>query len=149
MKTNRARFRVVAVLAAASAATGALAQTGDEVAACYSPSTTVRLSNREDIVLNQNSPNPFAEQTTITYKVPDAVKTAKIVFYDARGDRIKTVDISSSRARSEGSDGIAECAGEGRLFVFGDDLGDGRYTYALVLDEKTVASKEMIKARSR
>ena len=77
------------------------------------------------------------------------MKTAKIVFYDARHERIKTVDITSSRARSESSDGTAECAGEGRLFVFGDDLADGRYTYALVLDDRTVASKEMIKARSR
>src|SRR5690349_23083651 len=138
MNTNRARIRVVTVLAAATVATGALGQTGADVAACYSPSTTVTLSNREAIVLNQNSPNPFVEQTTITYKVPDAVKTAKIVFYNAHGERIKTVDISSRRARSDGSDGIAECAGQGRLFVFGDDLGDGRYTYALVLDERTV-----------
>ena len=145
MNRNRARIWVVAVLAAATAATGARGQTEDGVAACDSPSTTVRLSNREDIVLNQNSPNPFIEQTTITYKVPDAVKTAKIVFSDARGERIKTVDVSSSRGRS----GFAECAGEGRLFVFSDDLSDGRYTYALVLDEKTVATKEMLKARSR
>ena len=148
MNSHRARIGALAVLAAATAARGALGQTGDEVAACYSPSTTVRLSNQEGIALNQNSPNPFAEQTTITYKVPGAVKTAKIVFYDVRGQRIKAVDISSSRAPSEGSDGIAECAGEGRLFVFGDDLSDGRYTYALVLDEKTVASREMIKAGS-
>jgi len=139
---------MLAVLVAATAARGALGQTADEVAACYSPSTTIRLSNREDVVLNQNSPNPFAEQTTITYKVPDAVKTAKIVFYDARGERIKAVDITSSRARSNGSDGIAECAGEGRLFVFGDDLSDGPYTYALVLDERTVASKQMVKSRT-
>jgi len=148
MNTNGARIQVVAILAA-TVATAALGQTGDEVAACYGPSTTVRLSDRENLVLNQNSPNPFAEQTTITYKVPDRVKTAKIVFSDARGDRIKAVDLSSSRERSvDASDGSEECAGEGRLFVFGDGLSDGLYTYALVVDEKTVASRQMIKSTS-
>ena len=61
---NMARgIRVIAIVAAATAATGALCQPGDEVAACYSPSTTIKLNNREDVVLNQNSPNPFAGQT--------------------------------------------------------------------------------------
>jgi len=147
---NGARIRFVALLAAATLATHALGETGDHVAACYGPSTTVRLSNRSNIFLNQNSPNPFAEQTTITYKLPDTVKTAKMVFYDPHGELIKVVDISSSRRRSgDENDGIAECAGEGRVFVFGNDLTDGRYTYALVIDEKTVDSKQMIKSRSR
>ena len=147
---NGTQTRFVALLAAATLATRALGETGDHVAACYSPSTTVTLTNRENIVLNQNSPNPFAEQTTITYKLPNTVKTAKMVFYDAHGELIKVVDISSSRSRSDdGHDGIGECAGEGRVFVFGDDLSDGLYTYALVIDKKTVDSKQMIKSRSR
>ena len=150
MNTNGARIRVVALLAVATLAGGARGETGDHVAACYSPSTTVTLRNRENIVLNQNSPNPFAEQTTITYKLPSTVKTARMVFYDAHGELIKAVDISSSRGRSDdGNGGIAECAGEGRMFVFGDDLSDGLYRYALVIDEKTVDSKQMIKSSSR
>ena len=44
--TNGARIRIVALLAAATLARGALGETGDHVAACYSPSTTVALSNR-------------------------------------------------------------------------------------------------------
>ena len=146
---NGARVRFLALLGAATLAARALGQTADHVAACYGPSTTVRLSDRENFVLNQNSPNPFAEQTTITYKLPDAVKTAKIVFYDAHGRLMKAVDLTSRRGRSDDrGDEIAECAGEGRLFVFGDDLSDGLYTYALVIDQRTVDSKRMIKSRS-
>ena len=145
---NGARIRFVALLAAATLATPAVGQTGDHVAACYSPSTTVTLSNRENLVLNQNSPNPFAEQTTITYKLPSTVKTAKMLFYDAQGELIKAVDLTSRRGRSDGrGDEIAECAGEGRLFIFADDLRAGLYTYALVVDERKVSSKQMVKSR--
>jgi len=147
---NGAQIRVVALLAAGCLARGALGDTGDHVAACYGPSTSVTLSDRPNIVLNQNSPNPFAEQTTITYKIPNTAKTAKIIFHDAHGALMKVVDITSSRSRSDNeNEGIPQCSGEGQMFVFGDDLSDGLYTYALVIDEKTVDSKQMIKARSR
>ena len=145
---NPARLRFVTLLGAATLAPHALAQTDEHVAACYSPSTTVRLSNRDQIVLSQNSPNPFAEQTTITYKLPNTVKTAKMVFYDAQGELIKAVDLTSRRSRSDDcGDEIAECAGEGRLFIFADDLRAGLYTYALVVDERKVSSKQMVKSR--
>ena len=145
---NPGRLRFVTLLGAVTLATRALGQTGDHIAACYSPSTTVRLSSRENIVLNQNSPNPFAEQTTITYKLPDTVKTAKMLFYDAQGELIKAVDLTSRRGRSDGrGDEIAECAGEGRLFIFAEDLRDGLYTYALVVDARKVGSKQMSKSR--
>jgi hypothetical protein len=145
---NAARSRLATLLGAATLATRALGQTDDHVAACYSPSTTVRLSNREKIILNQNSPNPFAEQTTITYKLPDTVKTAKMLFYDAQGELIKAVDLTSRRSRSDHrGDEIGECAGEGRLFIFADALRAGLYTYALVVDERTVGSKQMVKSR--
>jgi hypothetical protein len=145
---NAARLRFVTLLGAATLATRALGQTSDHVAACYGPSTTVRLSNRENIILNQNSPNPFAEQTTITYKLPDTVKTAKMLFYDAQGELIKAVDLTSRRNRSDDrGDEIGECAGEGRLFIFADDLRAGLYTYALVVDQRKVSSKQMVKSR--
>jgi len=145
---NAARIWLVALLGAATVATRALGQTPDHVAACNSPSTTVRLSNRENIILNQNSPNPFAEQTTITYKLPDTVKTAKMLFYDAQGELIKAVDLTYRRSRSDDrGDEIGECAGEGRLFIFTDDLRAGLYTYALVVDERKVSSKQMVKSR--
>ena len=145
---NGARIRFVALLGAAMLATRALGQTGEHVAACYSPSSIVRLSDIENVVLNQNSPNPFAQQTTITYKLPDTVKTATMRFYDTHGKLIRAVDLTSRRGGSDDrGDEIAECAGEGRLFVFADDLTEGLYTYALVVDDKTVGSKQMVKSR--
>ena len=45
----------------------------------------VELSDKNNIVLNQNVPNPFAERTTITYTIPESVMKAQIIFYDGSG----------------------------------------------------------------
>jgi len=45
-----------------------------------SRSNNVDLSN--SIILNQNDPNPFAEETRITFTIPESIRDAKIVFFD-------------------------------------------------------------------
>lgn len=91
----------------------------------------VKLNNGTTIVLNQNVPNPFAETTVITYTVPNTVKDAQIVFYDAAGNRIKNVAILER--------------GNGQLNVYGSDLSSGAYTYSLIADGQVVATKRMVK----
>lgn len=91
----------------------------------------VELSDNQNIVLDQNVPNPFAEQTIITYSIPEAVKKAQIHFYNASGALIKVVDINER--------------GPGQLNVFGSDLSTGIYTYTLVADDQIVATKKMQK----
>ncbi len=71
-----------------------------------------------------------------------------MLFYDTRGELIKAVDLISDRKRPDDRrDEIAACTGEGRLFVFAHDLRAGVYTYALVVDERTVGSKQIIRSR--
>jgi hypothetical protein len=82
------------------------------------------------IILDQNSPNPFAEQTTITYTIPESVKDAKIMFYTVNGVVLKTVQITD---RNHGS-----------LTVYGSNLSEGIYTYTLIADGKIIDSKKMI-----
>ena len=91
----------------------------------------VQLSDGNNIVLNQNVPNPFAERTVITYSIPSTVGKAQIHFYDAKGALINTVDINER--------------GDGQLNVFANDLSYGMYTYSLVADGKVVATKRMVK----
>jgi len=55
---------------------------------------TIDLSDKDIIVLNQNVPNPFAEQTTITYNVPEKYGYAQIIFSTIEGKIIKAVDIT-------------------------------------------------------
>jgi hypothetical protein len=83
------------------------------------------------IVLDQNKPNPFAEQTTITYNVPEKYGFAQLVFKTIDGKIIKTVDITKK--------------GRGQVNVFANDLSNGLYMYSLIVDGITVDTKKMVK----
>lgn len=91
----------------------------------------VTLSNRSAIVLDQNVPNPFAEQTVINFSIPESVKKAQIHFYDGNGRFMNSVEVVER--------------GLGSVTVFGSDLSTGVYTYTLVADGQVVATKKMMK----
>lgn len=91
----------------------------------------VTLSNRSAIVLDQNVPNPFAEQTVINFSIPETVKKAQIHFYDGNGRFMNSVEVTER--------------GLGSITVFGSDLSTGVYTYTLVADGQVVATKKMMK----
>jgi alpha-D-ribose 1-methylphosphonate 5-triphosphate synthase subunit PhnI len=93
----------------------------------------VLLENKETIVLEQNVPNPFAEQTAIDYTLPSSVQRAQILFYNQEGKLIKAVELTER--------------GQGRINVFGSDLSSGIYTYSLVADGQIIATKRMVKTK--
>lgn len=94
-------------------------------------SKDVELVNRQVVVLFQNSPNPFKEQTTIEYYLPDNVQRAQIIFLEQSGKLIKTVDLTEK--------------GKGVLNVFANDLTNGTYLYSLIVDGQTIETKKMVK----
>ncbi len=91
----------------------------------------INLSDADVVVLNQNQPNPFAEQTSITYNIPQSAGTSQILFYDLNGKQIKSVDITGK--------------GKGALNVYASDLSNGMYSYTLVIDGKIIDTKKMVK----
>lgn len=92
----------------------------------------VNLNNKDIVLLNQNAPNPFAEQTVINYNIPQNVSNAQIVFYDLSGQLIKSVEIKTK--------------GQGQLVVYSNDLSIGAYSYTLLIDGKVFETKKMIKS---
>lgn len=94
-------------------------------------SQDVTLSDKDVIVLNQNVPNPFAEQTVITYNIPENTGFAQLLFYDVNGRQIKSVDITTK--------------GAGQLNVYANDLTNGMYSYTLIVDGKIIDTKRMVK----
>ena len=96
--------------------------------------SSVTLNDAQVIVLEQNVPNPFAEQTSITYNLTEGVQKAQILFYNADGKLINTSDLRIK-------------AGQGQLNVFASDLSNGVYTYTLVVDGNVIESKRMIKTK--
>lgn len=93
--------------------------------------TDVELSYRDIVVLNQNVPNPFAEQTTITYYLPENTVKAQMLFYNTQGKLIQSAELVQK--------------GKGQLNVFANDLTNGVYTYTLVVDDKIIETKKMLK----
>ncbi len=93
---------------------------------------TVELSSMQVIVLEQNVPNPFAEQTSISYFIPDDVRSAQIIFSDMLGRNIKTVEVTT---------------GYGIMTVFASNLSSGQYTYSLLIDGKVAETKKMSKGK--
>ncbi|MDQ3047517.1 MAG: tail fiber domain-containing protein, partial [Bacteroidota bacterium] len=109
----------------------AMAQNSGNNHAPQMNSTDVELTNSQSIILEQNVPNPFAEQTTINYFLPDNVVKAQMLFYNAEGKLIQSVDLQGT--------------GKGQLNVFASDLSKGIYTYTLVVDGKIMETKKMIR----
>ena len=90
----------------------------------------VELTSETTIILDQNSPNPFKEETDISYFLPETVNNAKIMFYDNNGIIIKAVELNGK--------------GKGNLHVYASNLSAGLYTYALIVDGKLIDSKKMV-----
>jgi hypothetical protein len=91
----------------------------------------VQLSNVNAVVLNQNAPNPFAEQTVITYSIPQTATSAQILFYDMNGKQINSITITAK--------------GAGQLNVYANDLSNGTYSYTLIVDGAIIDTKKMVK----
>lgn len=95
------------------------------------PSTIdVQLSNANVIILDQNSPNPFSEETFINYTIPKEVSKAVIMIYDNLGQVLKSVIINER--------------GQGSLHIYAEKLSSGIYTYSLLADGKTIDTKQMV-----
>jgi hypothetical protein len=95
---------------------------------------SVTLNDAQVIVLEQNVPNPFAEQTSIAYNLTDGAQKAQILFYNSEGKLINSSELKAT-------------AGKGHLNVFASDLSNGIYSYTLVIDGKIVETKRMIKTK--
>jgi hypothetical protein len=96
-------------------------------------SNSVELTDKNIIVLDQNIPNPFAEETVINYFLPDNVTRAQIIFLALSGEIIKSVELMEK--------------GKGSLHVFANDLSNGIYTYSLIIDGQTIETRKMIKSK--
>lgn len=80
--------------------------------------------------LQQNNPNPFSENTTIRFYVPQNVKSAMIRITSLSGEALKTVELQQR--------------GNGEITIAGNALNAGTYNYSLIIDGNKVDSKIMV-----
>ena len=69
--------------------------------------------------MQQNIPNPFADQTTITYQLPEGKSNAEIIVFDLTGKLIKTYAVNKNQSE---------------LIIKAADIGSGLFIYSLVQD---------------
>ena len=81
-------------------------------------------------VLDQNTPNPFNQSTTIGYYLPATTGTASIYVYDMNGVQLKSYSISER--------------GKKNIIINGSEFNAGMYLYALIADGKVIDTKRMI-----
>jgi len=87
-------------------------------------------ANDEEMILYQNAPNPFHENTTIQCYIPQHVGKIQLCVYDMQGIQVKCLLISE-----RGTVTVQIQAGQ---------LTAGIYTYLLIGDSKTSEAKQMI-----
>jgi hypothetical protein len=80
--------------------------------------------------LYQNKPNPFNQNTTIAYYLPQTVKSATIYVYNMEGNQVKDYPINGM--------------GNGSIIINGSELNPGMYLYALIADSVEIDTKRMI-----
>lgn len=81
-------------------------------------------------MLYQNNPNPFTEETIISYVVPTEAQQASIYIYNMVGEQLSKYDISTF--------------GEGNITISANELYAGTFLYSLVVDGKLIDTKQMI-----
>jgi len=80
------------------------------------------------VVLRQNAPNPFSNNTTIEYQLPENVDNASLVISDLTGKIISTYTISE----------------KGTVQFDANGLDSGIYLYAIIANGKSIASQKMV-----
>lgn len=79
--------------------------------------------------LEQNTPNPFNNTTTIKYTLPQQFTTAKIIITGKSGKTLKAINVSG--------------CGKGSLNIDASAFASGIYQYSLIIDGRMIETKQM------
>jgi hypothetical protein len=81
-------------------------------------------------MLHQNVPNPFVNNTTISFSIPELVNKAQLIIFDDRGNVLKTFNLTQR--------------GEGTVNFDGANLRHGVLTYSILIDGRVTDTKKML-----
>jgi hypothetical protein len=89
-----------------------------------------RTADVEEMIVYQNAPNPFNENTFVKCYIPKSIKKAQLCVYNMQGAQLKCLDIAERGAID--------------IKIEAGTLASGIYTYILIGDGKTSDAKNMI-----
>jgi hypothetical protein len=84
----------------------------------------------ESFRMEQNEPNPFTNETTVKYNLPEEINKAHLAVYDLSGKQIATFPLAQK--------------GSSSITITSEKLAAGIYIYSVIADGKMVDSKRMI-----
>lgn len=84
----------------------------------------------ESSTLSQNAPNPFTEETTISYSLAEMVGSATLFIYDMSGKQLRSYNLHDR--------------GDSQINIIGGELDAGMYMYSLVADGLLIGTKQML-----
>ena len=84
----------------------------------------------ESSTLSQNAPNPFTEETTISYSLAEMVGSATLFIYDMSGKQLRSYNLHER--------------GDSQINIIGGELDAGMYMYSLVADGLLIGTKQML-----
>ncbi|MGI8951067.1 MAG: T9SS type A sorting domain-containing protein [Chitinophagaceae bacterium] len=79
--------------------------------------------------LQQNSPNPFSQNTIIKCFIPSSAKQAQLIVYNIDGHQLKSYTLSN---------------GNNSVIINASIFSSGQYSYSLLIDGNKVDSKSML-----
>ena len=94
--------------------------------------TSLKSISNSAAFLEQNTPNPSANTTSIRYTLPQQYSKAQLLVMDNEGRMIQSIPLTNSK---------------GSVQVDVSKLSAGSYRYSLLVDNTMVASKQMIVAK--
>lgn len=98
----------------------------------YAPGETASadgMPEEDGTILSQNSPNPWNEETRISYSLPDGYSDASVRIYNLQGTQVKKFDLSSP---------------SGEVVLQASELAAGIYIYSLVADGQELSTRRMM-----
>ena len=110
-----------------------------EVGLTYNPADKAEdivIERQKDCSLSQNIPNPFSDETTIRYQIPE-YGFVQIEVYSITGQKIKTL------VHEYMEEGIHTVTWNARD-DFGKELQEGMYMYILKNSDKVIIKKAML-----
>ncbi len=92
--------------------------------------TTAATKTTENIVLFQNTPNPFSTSTEIAMELPADVQDAKLAIYNLAGEQKLSISVAERGAAS--------------VRIEAGQLMPGIYIFGIIADGQLAASKQMV-----
>ncbi|WP_298305488.1 tail fiber domain-containing protein [Flavobacterium sp.] len=86
-------------------------------------------NNISGVIMEQNVPNPFSDQTTIKFQLPKGSNDASIIVMDLNGKLIKEFAITQSI---------------GELKITANEIGKGLFLYSLINNGNEIITKKMV-----